>query len=79
MKMHLKDIDLLMYEHRLYGIERWGQGKKIAEKILLCTPKQATWYSLQGWTVFDFHESLGMEPEYYLVDKSNSDAIIYTY
>jgi len=35
------------------------------EKILLCTPKDATMYALQGYTVFDFHESLEMEPEYY--------------
>ena len=35
------------------------------EKILLCTPKDATMYALQGYTVFDFHESLDMEPEYY--------------
>ena len=35
------------------------------QKILLCTPECATMYAMQGWTVFDFHESLDMEPEYY--------------
>ena len=53
-----------MIEHRLYSIEKWVQGKK-EDKLLLCTPKDATMYILQGWTVFDFHESLDMEPEYY--------------
>ena len=52
-------------EHRLYSIEKLVQGKKTEEKILLCTPKDATMYALQGYTVFDFHESLEMEPEYY--------------
>lgn len=51
-------------EHRLYSIEKWKQGK-MEEKILLCTPKDATMYVLQGYTVFDFHQSLDMEPEYY--------------
>jgi hypothetical protein len=30
---------------------------------LLCTPKCATMYALQGYTVFDYHQSLEMEPE----------------
>ena len=62
-----------MIEHRLYSIEKWEQGEKTEEKILLCTPKQATWYALQGWTVFDFHESLDMEPEYYETEKLQMD------
>ena len=53
-----------MIEHRLYSIEKLVQGK-MEEKILLCTPKDATMYALQGYTVFDFYESLEMEPEYY--------------
>jgi hypothetical protein len=53
-----------MIEHRLYSIEKLVQGK-MEEKILLCTPKRATWYRLQGYEVFDFHKSLDMEPEYY--------------
>ena len=53
-----------MIEHRLYSFEHWTDGKK-EEKLLLCTPKDATIYALKGWTVFDFTESLDMEPEYY--------------
>jgi hypothetical protein len=52
-----------MIEHRLYDIEKWEQGKIVEQKILLCTPKDATMYALQGYTVFDYHESLDMEPE----------------
>ena len=44
------------------------------QKILLCTPKRATMYALQGWTVFDFHESLDMEPEYYETEKLSNVA-----
>ena len=60
-----------MIEHRLYSIERFIEHPRIKtsghieQKLLLCTPKHATMYALQGWTVFDFHESLDMEPEYY--------------
>ena len=49
-----------LVEHRLYSIERDKE-----DNLVLCTPKKATWYRLQGYTVFDFHESLEMEPEYY--------------
>ena len=58
-------------EHRLYSIERFVEHARIKtagcmeQKILLCTPRDATLYALQGWTVFDFTESLDMEPEYY--------------
>jgi hypothetical protein len=52
-----------LIEHRLYSIEKWEQGKIVEQKILLCTPKDATMYALQGYTVFDYHESLDMEPE----------------
>jgi hypothetical protein len=52
-----------MVEHRLYSIEKWVQGEQTENKILLCTPKHATLYALQGYKVFDFHESLEMEPE----------------
>ena len=52
-----------MIEHRLYSIEKWEQGKIVEQKILLCTPKCATMYALQGYTVFDYHESLDMESE----------------
>ena len=54
-----------MIEHRLYSIEKWEQGKITEEKLLLCTPKHATLYALKGYEVFDFHQSLDMEPEYY--------------
>jgi hypothetical protein len=63
-----------MIEHRLYSIERGKEGR-----LVLCTPKRATWYRLQGYEVFDFTESLDTEPEYFSVDKSTNDAIIYTY
>ena len=52
-----------MIEHRLYSIEKRVQSKIVEQKILLCTPKCATMYALQGYTVFDYHESLDMEPE----------------
>ena len=60
-----------MIEHRLYSIERFVEHERVKtagrmeQKILLCTPKRAMWYALQGYEVFDFHESLDMEPEYY--------------
>lgn len=54
-----------MIEHRLYSIEKWEQGKKTEDKLLLCTPRDATMYILKGYEVFDFHESLEMGPEYY--------------
>ena len=62
-----------MIEHRLYSIEKLVQGK-MEEKILLCTPKHATIYALQGYTVFDFHQSLEMEPEQLC---ENSHKILY--
>lgn len=49
-----------LFEHRLYSIERDNE-----DKLVLCTPKRAMWYALQGWEVFDYHKSLDMEPEYY--------------
>jgi len=49
-----------LIEHRLYSIERDKE-----DRLVLCTPKQATCYALQGYNVFDFHDSLDMEPEYY--------------
>ena len=52
-------------EHRLYNIEKWTSKGRIHDEIVLTTPARATWYRLQGYEVFDFHESLGMEPEYY--------------
>lgn len=54
-----------MKEHRLYSVEKWQNGKIQQEKLLLCTPKHATMYIMRGYKVFDFHKSLGMEPEYY--------------
>ena len=60
-----------MIEHRLYSIERFVEHPRVKtagqveQKLLLCTPKDATMLALEGWTVFDFHESLDMEPEYY--------------
>jgi hypothetical protein len=54
-----------MIEHRLYSIEKWEQGKRTEEKLLLCSTRDAIMYTLKGYEVFDFHESLEMEPEYY--------------
>ena len=53
-----------MIEHRLYSIEKWEQGKKTEDKLLLCSTRDATMYILKGYEVFDFHKSLNMEPEY---------------
>jgi len=56
-----------MIEHRLYSVERW-QGLlpyERYERIILMTPQEATYMRLQGYDVFDFHESLDMEPEQY--------------
>lgn len=54
-----------MIEHRLYDLEKWENGKIVQRQVLLCTPKDATLYRLRGWSVFDYHSSLDMEPEYY--------------
>lgn len=62
-KTRLKEDFRKMIEHRLYSIEKWEQGEQTENKILLCTPKCATMYVLKGYEVFDFHESLEMEPE----------------
>ena len=58
-----EDFRKMMTEHRLYSVEKWKLGKKVEDKLLLCTPKCATMYMLKGYEVFDFHESLGIEPE----------------
>lgn len=52
-----------MIEHRLYGFERFTD--QVESKIMYCTPEHATMLALQGWTVFDFTESLDMDSEYY--------------
>lgn len=49
----------------MYELEKWKNGKIVERHIVLATPKKATWYALQGYNVFDFHDSLDMEPEYY--------------
>lgn len=64
-----------MIEHRLYSIERFIEhprvktAGRVEDKIVLCTPSLATWYALKGYTVFDFTQSLDMEPEYYEQEK----------
>ena len=63
-----------MIEHRLYSIEKWEQGKKTEEKLLLCSTRDAIMYTLKGYEVFDFHESLEMEPEYY----ENTTNLVYS-
>lgn len=52
-------------EHRLYSIEKWEGLQRVFNKMLIMTPSEATWYALQGYEIFDYHESLDMEPEYY--------------
>jgi hypothetical protein len=63
-----------MIEHRLYEIEKWKDGQIVERQTVLTTPKQSTWYVLQGYEVFDYHESLGMEPEYY----ENATNLVYS-
>ena len=58
--MELDDL----IEHRLYSFEQARE-----DRIVLTTPKRATWFALQGYRVFDFTESLEMEPEYYHLPK----------
>ena len=58
-----------MIEHRLYELEKWKDGSIVERQIVLATPKHATWYTLQGWEVFDYHNSLDMEPEYYETER----------
>lgn len=55
----------MLYEHRLYEFEKWQDGNITDKLTVLATPKQATWYAVNGWAVFDFTASLDMEPEYY--------------
>jgi hypothetical protein len=61
-------------EHRLYSIEKWTSKGRIHDELVLTTPARATWYVLQGYEVFDFHESLEMEPEYY----ENTTNLVYS-
>jgi len=63
-----------MIEHRLYSIEKWNKNEKLEEKILLCSTRDAIIYALKGYEVFDFHESLEMEPEYY----ENTTNVVYS-
>jgi hypothetical protein len=69
-------------EHRLYGFERFHEHHRVAtagrieSKILICTPKYATMLTLQGWKVFDFHESLGLEPHFYETEQVNESSHI---
>ena len=60
-----------MIEHRLYSIERFEPHSRVAsagsvrDKLLIMTPKRATWYALQGYNIFDYSASLEMDPIYY--------------
>ena len=60
-----------MIEHRLYSIETFHEHPRVktagytSDKVVLMTPEMAVFHILQGDTVFDFTESLGMESEYY--------------
>jgi len=58
-----------MIEHRLYELEKWKDGSIVERQTVLATPKHATWYVLKGWEVFDYHNSLDMEPEYYETER----------
>ena len=53
-----------MIEARLYDLEKWKNGKIVERHTILTTPKKATWYALQGYYVFDMHESLNMDSEW---------------
>ena len=53
-----------MIEHRLYSIEKWEQGKRTEEKLLLCTPKDATLYILKGYEVFEQDVTLTVNGNY---------------
>lgn len=54
-----------MIEHRLYELEKWENGEIVERLVLLIPPRYAIMYALKGYEVFDYTESLGMEPEYY--------------
>ena len=60
-----------MIEHRLYSIERFKphpcviSAEQVEDKMLIMTPKKATWYALQGYKIFDYSASLEMDPIYY--------------
>jgi len=52
-------------EHRLYEIE-FSKNKNTVDRKLICmTESRASWYALYGYRVFDFNESLDMEPFLY--------------
>ena len=65
-----------MIEARLYDLEKWDNGTISERYTVLTTPKKATWYALQGYHVFDMHESLNMESEWLTDDRF--DVIIST-
>jgi len=51
-------------EHRMYGIEKWIGMSRVYNETKLMTPARATWYQLQGYEIFDYNNSLNMEPVY---------------
>lgn len=54
-----------MIEHRLYEMEKWKDGEIVERFVRLMPSIDATYYALKGYSVFDFTESLNMEPEYF--------------
>ena len=60
-----------MIEHRLYSVEKFEPHSRVKsagemrEELRIMTPKQAAWYVMQGYELFDYTESLKMDPIFY--------------
>ena len=60
-----------MIAHRLYSVEKLVPHRRIKsagemrEELRIMTPKQATWYVMQGYDVFDYTGSLEMDLIFY--------------
>jgi len=66
-----------MIEHRLYCVERDDpnphyNGQQHRYDIVIITPSRATWYGLQGYTLFDLNKGLGIDPVYYKQEREFS-------
>jgi hypothetical protein len=46
-------------------MEKWKDGEIVERFVRLMPSIDATYYALKGYSVFDFTESLNMEPEYF--------------
>ena len=60
-----------MIAHRLYSVEKLVPHRRVKsagemrEELRIMTPKQAAWYVMQGYELFDYTESLEMDPIFY--------------